>query len=395
MLTGLNLLDYFDRYIVAAVNTLIKQDLGLSDKAFGFLGSAFFLVYLIAAPVFGYLGDRWGRRRFMVLGAVLWSLATSLAFWVTTYPGLVIARGLVGMGEGSFGTLAPAYLADILPLGQRARYLGIFYTTIPVGAALAYYFGGLVGAAWGWRWSFLLAGFPGLIMAGLVYTLPRFPAPQDLPNQPHGRLNFKAIAALWRIPTFSRVTIGYGFLTFALGGMAFWMPRFLEVDKGLSLKEANILMAVVTTVAGGLGTLAGGFGGDWFFRRNPRAHLWVSGLGVALAVPFAGMAIFAVSPWIYKTCLFIAVFLLFLNPGLLNTLIVSVAGPARRAIAVACNIIIIHIIGDVPSPFLIGWLADLAGLKWGVCLALAALVLSAAILLSGLPQVEKDLRAEL
>jgi MFS family permease len=395
VLTGLNLLDYFDRYIVAAVNTLIKQDLGLSDKAFGFLGSAFFLVYLIAAPIFGYLGDRWGRRRFMVLGAVLWSLATSLAFWVTTYPGLVVARGLVGMGEGSFGTLAPAYLADILPLGQRARYLGIFYTTIPVGAALAYYFGGQVGAAWGWRWSFLLAGFPGLVMAVLVYTLPRFPAPKDATGQGQGRLNLQAVAALWRIPTFSRVTIGYGFLTFALGGMAFWMPRFLEIDKGLSLKEANILMAVVTTVAGGVGTLAGGFGGDWFFRRTPRAHLWVSGLGVALAVPFAAAAIFASQALVYKTCLFIAVFLLFLNPGLLNALIVSVAGPSRRAIAVACNIIVIHLIGDVPSPFLIGWLGDLAGLKWGVCLALAALVLSAATLLSGLPRVEADLRSEI
>ena len=191
------------------------------------------------------------------------------------------------------------------------------------------------------------------------------------------------------------MTLGYGFLTFALGGMAFWMPRFLEVDKGLSLKEANIFMAVVTTVAGGVGTLAGGFGGDWFFRRTPRAHLWVSGLGVALAVPFAAVMIFAVEPAIYKTCLFAAVFLLFLNPGVLNALIVSVAGPSRRAIAVACNIIVIHIIGDVPSPFLIGWLADLAGLKWGVCLALVALVLSAIVLLSGLPGVEADLRSEI
>jgi MFS family permease len=396
-LTGLNLLDYFDRYIVAAVNTLIKQDLGLSDKAFGFLGSAFFIVYLMAAPVFGYLGDRWGRRRFMVLGAVLWSLATSLAFWVTTYPGLVIARGLVGMGEGSFGTLAPAYLADMLPLGKRARYLGIFYTTIPVGAALAYLFGGLVGASWGWRWSFLLAGLPGLIMAGLVYTLPQLRAPGAASSldQPGLRLNLKMVLDLWRIPTFIRVTTGYGFLTFALGGLAFWMPRFLEIDKGLTLKEANILMALVTTMDGGLGTLAGGFGGDWLFRRNPRAHLWVSGLGVALAIPFGALAVVSTVPWAYKTGLFISVFLLFLNPGLLTTLIVSVAGPTRRAIAVACNIIIIHLIGDVPSPFLIGWVADLAGLRWGVSLALVALILSAVILLSGLRWVEDDLAAEI
>jgi MFS transporter, Spinster family, sphingosine-1-phosphate transporter len=397
VLTGLNLLDYFDRYIVAAVNTLIKQDLGLSDKAFGFLGSAFFIVYLVAAPVFGYLGDRWGRRRFMVLGAVLWSLATSLAFWVTSYLGLVLARGLVGMGEGSFGTLAPAYLADMLPISKRARYLGIFYTTIPVGAALAYFFGGLVGASWGWRWSFLLAGLPGLIMAGLVYTLPQLSAPgtADSLHQPGLRLNLKMVLDLWRIPTFVRVTTGYGCLTFALGGLAFWMPRFLEIDKGLTLKEANLLMAVVTTVAGGLGTLTGGFAGDWLFRRNPRGHLWISGLGVALALPFGALAIFAMQPWAYTTGLFVSVFLLFLNPGLLTTLIVSVAGPARRAIAVAGNIIVIHLIGDVPSPFLIGWLADLAGLRWGVSLALVALTLSAIILLSGLPQVEKDLAAEI
>jgi hypothetical protein len=121
----------------------------------------------------------------------------------------------------------------------------------------------------------------------------------------------------------------------------------------------------------------------------------VSGLGVALAIPFGVLAIVTVSPWAYKIGLFVSVFLLFLNPGLLTTLIVSVAGPARRAIAVAANIIIIHLIGDVPSPFLIGWVADLAGLRWGVSLALVALILSAVILLSGLPQVEKDLAGEM
>ncbi len=391
VLTALNLLDYFDRYIVAAVNTLIKQDLGLSDKAFGFLGSAFFLVYLVSAPVFGYLGDRFGRRTFMVLGAALWSLATSLAFWVTSYPALVVARGLVGLGEASFGTLAPAYLADMLPLAQRGRVLGIFYTTIPVGAALAYYFGGLVGTAWGWRWSFLLAGLPGLILACLVYTLPSQSRRQSHAAHTLDRSRLQSIVALCRIPTFLRVTIGYGFLTFALGGLAFWMPRFLEVHKGLTLKEANLLMAVVTTVAGGLGTLAGGFGGDWLYRRTPKGHLLVSALGVALALPCGALTIFSRQPEVYQPSLFLAVFLLFLNPGLLTTLIVTVAGPARRATAVALNIIIIHFIGDLPSPFLIGWVADLAGLTWGVSLALVALVVSAVILLSGLPGVSVDL----
>lgn len=393
ILTCLNLLDYFDRYIVAAVASLIKADLGLSDKAFGFLGSAFFLVYLVSAPVFGYLGDRWGRRRFMALGAAVWSVATSGAAWIRSYPALVATRGLVGLGEASFGTLAPAYLADVMPLGQRARVLGLFYTTIPVGAALAYYFGGKVGAHWGWRPAFLLAGLPGLLLAGLVLTLPR--KSPGVASGSRGPTDHRALVRtareLWAIPTFQRVTLGYGFLTFALGGLAFWMPRFLEVAKGLSFKEANLLMALSTTIAGGLGTLAGGLAGDWLFRRSGRAHLWISGVGVAAALPFAALAIYSVTPLYYTVGLYVAVFLLFLNPGLLTTIIVSIAGPGRRALAVALNIIIIHLVGDVPSPFLIGWLADRAGLTWGVSLALVALVGSAALLLSGLPRVVGDL----
>ena len=176
ILASLNLLDYLDRYLVASLGSLIKADLHLSDKAFGFLGTAFFLVYFVTSPLFGYLGDRGGRLRLMAGGAVLWSLATSLTFWVPSYPFLVAARGLVGVGEASFGTLAPAYLADILPFGRRARALGLFYLALPVGSALAYLVGALVGSHWGWRPAFLLAGLPGLAMAGLIYPPERGPA---------------------------------------------------------------------------------------------------------------------------------------------------------------------------------------------------------------------------
>ncbi len=151
ILASLNLLDYLDRYLIASLGSLVKGEMGLSDRAFGFLGTAFFLVYFLSSPVFGYLGDRFGRIRLMAGGAVLWSLATSLTYWVASYPMLVLARGLVGVGEASFGTLAPAYLADILPLSRRSRALGFFYLALPVGSALAYLVGGLVGGRWGWR----------------------------------------------------------------------------------------------------------------------------------------------------------------------------------------------------------------------------------------------------
>jgi MFS family permease len=395
ILLSLNLLDYLDRYLVASLGSLIKGELGLSDKAFGFLGTAFFLVYLLSSPIFGYLGDRWGRLRLMAVGAVLWSLATSLTFWIATYPALVLTRGLVGIGEASFGTLAPAYLGDILPLGRRSRALGIFYLAIPLGAALAYLAGGFIGGHWGWRPAFLLGGLPGLALAALIYYLPPSPTPASAPNLPpparEGRLTAVTLA-LWRIPTLRRVTLGYGMVTFALGGLAFWMPRYLEVAKGLSLAQANYLLFGTVTLAGGLGVVAGGFLGDRLLKFTPGSPLWVSGLGVALAWPLAALTIFSPQPSLYVPALVGAIFLLFLNPGVLTGVIVSVAGPARRARAVALNIVIIHIVGDVPSPFLIGWVADLWGLKWGVSITLIALVIGAGLILSALPHLVQDLR---
>ena len=390
VLTALNLLDYLDRYLVASLGSLVRGEMGLSDRAFGFLGTAFFLVYLCASPVFGYLGDRWGRLRLMAGGAVLWSLATSLTFWVGSYPALLLARGAVGVGEASFGTLSPAYLADLLPLGRRGRALGWFYLAIPAGSALAYLVGGLMGSHWGWRPAFLLAGVPGLAMAALVWRLPRVRSQAALPAS---AAPLTASLGLMKIPTFRWVSLGYGMVTFALGGLAFWMPTYLQQFKGLSLSQANLLLFGSVAVAGALGTLSGGFLGDRFMPRTLNAPLWVSGLGISLGLPMAALAIFSPTPYVYVPALSLAIFLLFMNQGVLTSVVVSVSGAPRRAQAVALNIVVIHLVGDVPSPVLIGWISDFSNLKWGVSLTLAALVAGAVLIFMALPHLPKDLAA--
>jgi len=381
-----------DRYLIASLGTLVKGEMGLSDRAFGLLGTAFFLVYLCTSPIFGYLGDRWGHVRLMAWGAVLWSLATSLTFWVGSYLTLLLARGAVGLGEASFGTLSPAYIADILPLPRRARAMGWFYVALPVGSALAYLVGGLTGSHWGWRPAFLLAGLPGLAMAALIWPLPEVQTRTVIqPTPPTGANLWSGALSLLKIPTMRWVSLGFGMSTFTMGGLAFWMPRYLEISKGLSLAQANLLMFGAVAVAGGLGTLAGGYLGDRLLVRTLKAPLWVSGLGIALALPLAALVIFAPVPAIYIPAFSLAIFLLFLNPGLLTAVVVSVAGARRRAQAVALNIVIIHLIGDVPSPYLIGWLSDATSLKWGVCLTLVALAGGAAAIFSAMPYLPGDL----
>jgi MFS family permease len=393
ILTSLNLLDYLDRYLVASLGSLIQADFGMTDKAFGFLNTAFLLVYFLSSPVFGYLGDRYGRHLLMAGGAVLWSLATSLTFWATTYPALIITRGLVGVGEASFGTLAPAYLADILPLPRRSRALGILYLAIPLGAALAYLAGGLIGKHLGWRPAFLLGGIPGLVLALTIRHLPPSPAlPRAAASETRPAFSpLASIRTLWSIPTLRLVNLGYGMLTFTLGGLAFWMPQFLERVKGLSMAQANYLLFGSIAVAGTLGTLAGGLLGSRLHRLTPAAPLWVCGLGTLLAWPLAALVIFSPQPAVYIPCLVLAIFLLFLHPGVLNAVIVSVVGPALRAQAVAVNILIIHMIGDAPSTFLIGWIADRHGLTWGVSLTLVALALAAVLILAAISRMVRDL----
>ncbi|MBW1992765.1 MAG: MFS transporter, partial [Deltaproteobacteria bacterium] len=167
------------------------------------------------------------------------------------------------------------------------------------------------------------------------------------------------------IPSFPRLTLGYGMITFTLGGLAFWMPRYLEAIKGLTLSQANYLLFGAVALAGGLGTVAGGLLGDRLSGYTLKAPLWVSGLGTALALPLAALVLFAAKPAVYGPALVGTIFLLFLNPGVLTASILSVAGPTRRAMAVALTIITIHLVGDVPSPFLIGWASDRWGLQWG------------------------------
>jgi sugar phosphate permease len=231
-------------------------------------------------------------------------------------------------------------------------------------------------------------------MAGLIFLLREF-----TPEPATGAIvttTWSPLTAYWglfKVPTLRRVTLGYGMVTFALGGLALWMPIYLHEVKGLTLAQANQILSYSVAGAGGLGILTGGFLGSRLLAYTLRAPLWVSGLGIVLAVPLAAVVIFVGAPAFYIPALAGAIFLLFLNPGVLTAVVVSVAGPWRRAQAVALNIVVIHLVGDVPSPLLIGWVSDLASLKWGVSLTLVALAAGAVLIFSALPHLKGDLSA--
>ncbi len=167
LLIALNLLNYIDRYILPGEVTLIQQEFHSTDQQMGALTTALFIVYMLAAPATGWLGDRFSRKPLIIMGALLWSVATLTTAWVHDYWTLYIRHAVVGVGEATFGICAPAILSDFYPERDRNRILSVFYLAIPVGAALGYLAGGHLGSVWGWRAPFFVCAIPGLVIAAL------------------------------------------------------------------------------------------------------------------------------------------------------------------------------------------------------------------------------------
>ncbi|HBA89017.1 MAG TPA: MFS transporter [Geobacter sp.] len=375
LLLAVNLLNYIDRQVLFAVFPLIKIDLSLSDTALGFLGSAFMLSYLLLAPLFGWLGDRWSRVKLASGGLVVWSLATALAGFAPGYRTLLAARATVGVGEASFGTVSPGLISDFFPKARRGQILSWFYVAIPVGSALGYLLGGVLGQRYGWHAAFLLVGIPGLILA-IPIALLRTPPRGGDEAAPGPEKESPAYSALFANRSFVCNTLAMAAMTFAIGGLAQWIPSFLYRAHSLDVARGNTLFGATTVLAGILGTLAGGWLGDRWQKKSGKGYLLVSGWGFLIGAPFAAWAILAPGLTSCMSAIFIAEFFLFLNTGPLNTVIINVTDPAIRAMAFAINIFFIHALGDAFSPSILGWLSDRWGLRSALLITPLAMVLA-------------------
>jgi len=379
LLLAVNMLNYIDRQVLFAVFPLIKADLGISDTELGLLGSAFMFSYMMLAPLFGWLGDHWSRIKLASGGLVVWSLATVLAGYAPGYNTLLAARATVGVGEASFGTVSPGLIADYFSKEQRGRILSWFYVAIPVGSALGYLLGGMLGERWGWHAAFLMVGLPGLLLAVPVWLLrtPRAEGDDSSPQLRKGKVS-GTYTDLLKNRSFIHNTIAMAAMTFAIGGLAQWMPSFLNRIHSLNVEKGSILFGATTVLAGISGTLAGGWLGDRWQLKNKKGYLLISGWGFMIGTPFVVWALLASGLTACMSAIFIAEFFLFLNTGPLNTVILNVTAPSIRSMAFAVNIFFIHALGDAFSPSIVGWFSD----QWGLRNAL--LITPAVMLLAGL-----------
>jgi MFS family permease len=381
VLTLVNLLNYLDRYVVSGIVPDLKAPpLGLSDSQIGLLTTAFMLVYMVAAPIFGALGDRGSRTRPIALGVFLWSIATLVSGFASTYAHLLGARAVVGIGEAAYVSIAPALLADSFSRAQRGRVLSVFNMAIPVGAALGYIVGGLMSHHFSWRAAFFVAGAPGLVLALLVLRVKDPPRGGQDEAEGGGETAQRSPVAiylsLFKQAPYMLVVLGYAAYTFALGGLAVWMPNFLERVHHIPAVKATTSFGAIVVVTGFLGTFLGGWLGDYWVKSSRQAYLWMSGAITLVAAPLTYVALTAAAPTVYYSAIIVAELLLFMSTGPINSAIANMVSPTERASAFALSMFVIHLLGDVPSPTLIGWLSDVSSLGKAVLIVPVAIVIS-------------------
>ena len=422
LLLSINLFNYIDRQMLAAVVPKIRGELHAELPAslqrffgtnpenalIGLLAMAFMVTYMFAAPLFGWLAERRPRWVLIGIGVIVWSLASGDSGLAETFGILLMTRCLLGIGEAAYGPIAPDMISDLYPVKVRGSVLSWFYMAIPVGSALGYVIGGKIAeTSLGWRGAFGLVVPPGILLGILCFFMkePRrgqadlaaaapttfadgegkmSPGTEQrgghaVPVTDSRRTRWADYWTVLKTPSYLLDTLGMTAMTFALGGIGFWMPAYIhEVRKAGELGNVNFIFGAIVVVAGLSATLLGGIAGDKLRDRFPGSYFLVSGAAMLVGFPLSIAMLYVPFPWAW-IFIFLACFCLFFNTGPTNTILANVTHPAMRASGYALNILIIHAFGDVISPLVIGAITDATG-----NMSIAFLVVSGMIFLGGL-----------
>jgi MFS family permease len=363
VLFSMNLLNYVDRYTFFAVGTQIQHDLHINDYRLGLLYSSFMIVYTLVSPIVGWLGDRYHRRGLLCFGVGLWSLATVGTAFAHSFHEMFFWRALLGVGEASYGVIAPTILADLFPAKDRGRVMGLYYVALPLGGALGYGIGGSVGQHYGWPAAFWVVGLPGLLAAvsALVIHDPGRGASDGTQSSKADRPGMHEYLDLFRTPTFVLNTAGMAAVTFATGGYAAWGSTFYQTVRGMTAKQAGLWIGGLTAGAGLLGIGLGTWAADFLLRYTRRAYLLMASVAVLIAIPLGTAGILDPDRKSSLVLLFGAMLLLASVLGPCNAVTANVVPANRRAAGYALSIFLLHLLGDISSPILIGAISDRFG----------------------------------
>ncbi|XP_039442422.1 protein spinster [Culex pipiens pallens] len=369
VLCFVNLINYMDRFTIAGVLTDIQEHFQIGDDEGGLLQTAFVLSYMICAPVFGYLGDRYSRKWIMALGVFLWSTTTLLGSFMHHFGWFITFRALVGIGEASYSTIAPTIISDLFVGDMRSKMLALFYFAIPVGSGFGYIVGSETAKFFGnWVWALRVTPVLGVIAVVLIAML-RDPERGASEGTHHMQATSYSedIKAIVRNPSFMLSTAGFTCVAFVAGALAWWGPKFIYLglvsqpgNENITLNDVSFIFGAITMTTGIIGVPLGSYLSQRFNRKYPRADPYICAVGLILSAPLLAGAMLTVSA--NATLAYVLVFFgelaLNLNWAIVADMLLYVVVPTRRSTAEAFQILISHAFGDAGSPYFVGVISE-------------------------------------
>lgn len=369
MLTLVYAFNFIDRQILVILQEPIKTEMGLSDAQLGLLsGFTFAVIYVTAGIPIAYWADRGNRRNIVALALAVWSGMTAVSGLVQNYGQLLLARVGVGLGEAGGSPPAHSMISDYYPPERRGTALSFYSTGIYAGILLGFLFGGVIAETWGWRMAFFIVGIPGVVLAVILRFTVKEPARgrwEGTAAAQHKPSLGETLGLLRRRPTFWYIAFGCALTSYVSYGNGNFFPSFLIRNHGLSLSEIGVILALVSGVAGAIGTFMGGYLGDRFGARDPRWYLWVPLIGGCIAyLPYLYVL------WTDNTT---AALTILVAVNLLTTLYLgpciatchTLVPPAMRALTSAVLFFVLNMIGLGLGPFMVGIVSDLLAPHYG------------------------------
>ncbi|XP_017010268.2 protein spinster isoform X2 [Drosophila takahashii] len=369
VLCFVNLINYMDRFTIAGVLTDVRTDFDIGNDSAGLLQTVFVISYMVCAPIFGYLGDRYSRPWIMAVGVALWSTTTLLGSYMQSFGWFITFRALVGIGEASYSTIAPTIISDLFVHDMRSKMLALFYFAIPVGSGLGYIVGSKTAhLANNWRWALRVTPILGIVAVLLIVLI------KD-PERGHseGSHNLEAttykqdIKALVKNRSFMLSTAGFTCVAFVAGALAWWGPSFIYLGMKMQPGNENIDQDDISYKFGIVAMLAGLIGvplGSFLAQRlrgnyeNCDPYICAAGLFISAPMVFAALVVPQTSETWCFFFVFVAQVALNLCWSIVADILLYVVVPTRRSTAEAFQILISHALGDAGSPYLVGAISE-------------------------------------
>lgn len=361
----LYMFDYMDRMVVVSLFPFLKQDMGITDAQCGLLVSAVYWTILICSFPASILVDRWSRTKSISIMAAIWSMATLACAFTRTFSHLFAARAVIGVGEAGYAPGGTAMLSNCFPQEKRARILGLWNASIPLGSALGIGLGGFVAHHFGWRHAFGLVAFPGLILAILFYFVRDYPTVQLTKKAASGEETTLRFRDLARQFTHNRTLVcnnlAFALNVFVTTSLLTWLPTYFHRFDNIAMDAAGMKASSIMILAI-IGAPLGGYLSDAWMKKRENARL---------LFPAVSSAVTGILLWVAFTLLrgnaqygilfLIGIAAVAFVPSCV-AVTQDVVHPGLRAISLSLNIIIQHLLGSSLAPVVIGRLSDAYGL---------------------------------